>query len=138
MGDACRQFCRETDLALGQLRNAIYDRTGLEKDLDWDLFFVLKDLRHAVTRLQTELWWWQREVEALADDKAFARLAERVRAYDYVRPLFPGEALSTGALPTLRHIGDVLARAVEARRAPGRDDFCPTQGGSWELPRHRA
>lgn len=128
MGDACRQFCRETDLALGQLRGAIYDRIGLEKDLDWDLFFALKDLRHAVTRLQTELWWWQREVEALADDEAFARLAERVRAYDYVQPLFPGEDLTTGALPTLRHIGDVLARAVGARRAPERDDLLPLPG----------
>lgn len=134
MGDACRRFCSETDAALGQLRQAICARIGLEERLDWDLFFVLKDLRHGVSRLQSEVSRWQLEVELLADDEAFARLAQRINAYDHVQPLFPGETLSTGALPTLRHLGVVLARAVEARRAPGRDDFHTLPGGTWELP----
>jgi hypothetical protein len=137
MGDTCRQLCQETDAtALLQVHRAIQARIGLEDRLEWDFFFLLKDLRNSASRLRSELLWWQREVEVLADDEAFALLAQRIQAYDYVQPLFPGETLSTGALPTLHHIGGVLARAVEARRAPGRDDLHPLPGGSWD-PREK-
>ena len=138
MGEACRQFCRDTDAALQQLRQAIHARIGLEDRLEWDFFFLLKDLKGGILQLRSEFSWWQREVENLTDDEAFALLAQRIRAYDYVQPVIPGEALSSGALPTLRHVGDVLARAVEARRAPGRDDFHPMPGGTWDLPGRRA
>lgn len=138
MGEACRQFCRDTDAALHGVWQAIHARIGLEDRLEWDFFFLLKDLKGGIQHLRSEFSWWQREVENLTDDDAFTLLTQRILAYDYVQPLIPGEALSSGALPTLRHVREVLARAVEARRAPGRDDFHPVSGGTWDLPGRRA
>jgi hypothetical protein len=136
MGDACRRFCTDTDAALHEVWLSVHARIGLEDRLEWDFFFLLKDLRNSVSRLRSEMSWWAREVERLPDDEAFALLARRIHAYDYLQPLSPDEPLSSGALPTLRHIGNVLACAVEARRAPGRDDFHPVPGGTWD-PREK-
>lgn len=125
MGDQCREFCNATEDALTAYSRSLVDREMMEVRIEWGFYFVLKDLRVSISQLRQTLSWWRREIELLPDDEAFARLAELVADYDYLQPPGPGEALSTEAMPTLRHIGAELARAVQARHAPVGDDFNP-------------